>query len=269
MKGPMALTAELVARCERHEPDPGPEPGYRHFDDADYEAVADRLLGQAPTGPLWVFAYGSLIWKPAMETTDHRRATAYGWHRAFALRLTRWRGSPTQPGLMMGLRRGGRCVGVIHRVQDQHRRAAVIRLLRREVGSDEDLTGVRWLTVDTAEGKVRALAFWAEPMGLDEDWVKLPLLEVAHILARACGHIGSGAAYLFHTVSNLDALGIRDRNLWRLQQLVADEIRRLHLPSNAAPQSLAHEIILHVADGAAERRDAFVDLRLADGERRG
>lgn len=235
----MTLTAELVARCERPEPDPGPEPGYRHFDDADYEAVADRLLVQAPAGPLWVFAYGSLIWKPAIETTDHRRAIAYGWHRAFALKLTRWRGSPAQPGLMMGLRRGGRCAGMIHRIQDQHRRAALIRLLRREVGCDEDLTGVRWLTVDTDEGKVRALAFWAEPIGLGDEWVKLPLFDVACTLARACGHGGSGAAYLFHTVSNLDALGIRDRNLWQLQKLVAEEIKRLHAPSSGgAPQAL-------------------------------
>src|SRR5688572_614729 len=119
----MDLTAELVARCERHEPDPGPEAGYRHYGDADYEAVADRLLEQALAGPLWVFAYGSLIWKPAIETTDHRRATAPGWHRSFCLKLTRWRGSPAQPGLMMGLRRGGRCNGVIHRIADENRRA--------------------------------------------------------------------------------------------------------------------------------------------------
>jgi cation transport protein ChaC len=221
----MALTAELVACCERAEPDPGPEPGYRPYDNAGYEAAADGLLEQGPPGPLWVFAYGSLIWKPAIEVSEHRYATASGWHRAFCLKLTRWRGSPAQPGLMMGLRRGGACKGVIYRIPDDDRRALLIRLLRREVGCAEDMTGVRWLTVETGHGKIRALAFWAEPVGL-QDWVKLPLLEVAHVLARACGHAGSCAAYLFHTVSKLDELGIRDRNLWRLQQLVADEIAR-------------------------------------------
>jgi cation transport protein ChaC len=236
MKGPMALTAELVARCERHEPDPGPEPGYRHYVDADYEAAADRLLDEAPSRALWIFAYGSLIWKPAIETVEHRRGSAPGWHRAFCLKLTRWRGSPTQPGLMMGLRRGGRCNGMIHRIADEKRRALLVRLLRREVGCDEDLTGVRWLTVEAAGSKVRALAFWAEPVAL-EDWVVLPLPEVAWTLARACGHGGSGAAYLFHTVSKLDELGIRDRNLWRLQQLVADEIGRMS--SGGVPQILA------------------------------
>jgi cation transport protein ChaC len=241
MKGPMALTAELVARCERNEPDPGPEPGYRHYVDQDYEAAADRLLGAAPPGPLWVFAYGSLIWKPAVPTVDHQRAAAHGWHRAFCLQLSRYRGSPTQPGLMMGLRRGGRCNGMIHSIADDERRASLIALLKREVGCDEDLTGVRWINIATEAGKERALTFWAEPEGLGEDWVDKPLPEVAHILARACGHVGSGAAYLFHTVAKLDELGIRDRNLWRLQQMVAEEIHRLHatMPPISAAESAA------------------------------
>lgn len=244
MKGPMALTAELVARCERNEPDPGPEPGLRHFLDEDYAAAADRLLGEAPPGPLWFFAYGSLIWKPAIATAEHRRAAAHGWHRAFCLQLTRWRGSPAQPGLMMGLKRGGSCHGVIHRIADEARRDLLIALLKREVGTEEDMTGVRWLTAATAEGKVRALTFWAEPQGLGRDWCQRPLPEVARILARACGHIGSGAAYLFHTVAKLDELGIRDRNLWRLQHLVAEEIHRLHAtmpPLSEADSAVAPE----------------------------
>lgn len=252
MKGPMALTADLVARCERHEPDPGPDGSYRHYVDADFESAAHRLLARAPAGPFWVFAYGSLIWKPAVPTTDHCIATAPGWHRAFCLQLTRWRGSPTQPGLMMGLKRGGSCKGMIHRIDDADRRGALIALLKREIGCDEDLTGVRWIKVKTEIGAAGALAFWAEPEGL-EDWVNVPLPEVAHILARACGHVGSGAAYLYHTVAKLDELGIRDRNLWRLQQMVADEIRRLHLPdpgadrsveSAAAPKAFSDELVL-------------------------
>ncbi len=252
MKGQMALTAELVARCERIEPDPGPEGGYRHYEDKDFEAAAARLLQQAEPGPFWIFAYGSLIWKPAIPTTDHRLATAPGWHRAFCLHLTRFRGSPSQPGLMMGLKRGGSCKGMIHRIADEERRPLLVQLLKREVGCDEDVTGVRWIKVRTETGPARALAFWAEPEGL-ADWVDVPLPEVARILARACGHVGSGAAYLFNTVRHLEELGIRDRNLWQLQQMVADEIRRLHLPdpaadtaveSAAAPEALTSEVIL-------------------------
>jgi glutathione-specific gamma-glutamylcyclotransferase len=235
VKAPITLTAELVARCERHEPDPGPDPRVQHFTAAEYEAAAGRLIEQAPPGPFWVFAYGSLIWKPAITTTDHRRAIAHGWHRSFCLRLTRWRGSAAQPGLMMGLKRGGSCKGVVHRIPDDVRRSFLVQLLRREIGNDKHLSGVRWINVDTNQGRIRALTFWAEPVGL-ESWIDLPLPEVAQILARACGHGGSGAAYLFHTVSKLDELGIRDRNLWRLQQMVAEEILCLHQALLAAPQ---------------------------------
>lgn len=226
MKDAMALTAELVARCQRIEPDPGPEPGYRAFTDEEYDAAAAVLVQRKPPGPLRVFAYGSLIWKPAFIAVEQRRATAYGWHRAFCLELTRWRGSPRQPGLMMGLQRGGRCDGVVCRLPDGDHVGQLGQLLRREVGGDEEMRTVRWITVQMGADKVSALTFWADPAGLDYT-VKLPLARVAQILARACGHIGSGADYLFQTVSKLEEFGIRDSNLWRLQQLVADEIRHM------------------------------------------
>jgi glutathione-specific gamma-glutamylcyclotransferase len=104
-------------------------------------------------------------------------------------------------------------------------------LLRREVGGKQGLRCVRWITVESERGKLRALAFWARPTKRG-DAIKRPLADVARILARACGHIGSGADYLFQTVSKLEEFGIRDRNLWRLQQLVADEIIRTTAPAD-------------------------------------
>lgn len=245
-KPAMALTAELVAHCERDEPDPGPEPGYRPFTDAECEAAARALLAQNASDALWIFAYGSLIWKPAFSHIEQRRATAHGWHRSFYLELKSWRGSPQQPGLMMGLQRGGRCEGVAYRLPDTDLVGQVTRLLQREVGGGEEMIGVRWIDVETDQGKLRTLAFWAGASGRDYI-VKHPLSQVAHILARACGHVGSGAAYLYHTVVKLEELGIRDRNLWRLQQLVADEIVRINPAASAAvPQPLADEVVLDV-----------------------
>jgi glutathione-specific gamma-glutamylcyclotransferase len=223
---PMALTAELVARCHRDERDPGPNPADRHLTDEDFKAAAAALLQQKPPGDLWVFAYGSLMWKPACAWAEHRRATAHGWHRAFSLKLTRWRGSRQQPGLMMALERGGRCAGIVFRIPAAEQAEQLRRLLRREVSGRLGLSAIRWLKVETEAGPLKALAFWADARGLDRA-LGLPLPRVAEILARACGHVGSGAEYLFHTVTKLEELGIRDRNLWRLQQLVADEILRM------------------------------------------
>ena len=79
----------------------------------------------------------------------------------------------------------------------------------------------------TAQGRLRALGFWVGVTGRGTS-LGQPLEKVAWILARACGHVGSGAEYLYNSVSHLETFGIHDRNLWRLQALVADEIRSIH-----------------------------------------
>jgi cation transport protein ChaC len=127
---------------------------------------------------------------------------------------------------MMALDRGGRCNGVVYRLPDDDRPAQIRGLAKRELDYREDLEGVRWVTVRTNQGNLRALCFWAgPPIKLLK---KLPMADVAAILARACGYWGSCAEYLYNTVVHLEELGIRDRNLWRLQKLVAAEIKAIH-----------------------------------------
>jgi cation transport protein ChaC len=221
----MALTAELVARCHRTEPDLGLPPNLTPLTDAEYEEHAAALLRRHPPGPFWLFAYGSLIWKPAFDPVEHCRAAAYGWHRAFTMQLTRWRGTPEQPGLMMVLEPGGCCIGVAYRLPDGNDHEQMVRLLKRETASREGIHAIRWITVETPRRKVQALSFWT---GIEGPFrvEKQDHRRVAAILAKACGHVGSGAEYLFQTVSKLEEHGIRDRNLWQLQRLVAEEILR-------------------------------------------
>jgi cation transport protein ChaC len=135
----MALTPELVARCFRTEPDPGPNTEFTPVTKAEQAALADRLLAARPMDPVWVFAYGSLIWSPGFEIAEHRRGIAHGWHRSFCLELTRWRGTPELPGLMMALARGGRCTGLLLRLPSAERQDIVHRLVRREITMREDL----------------------------------------------------------------------------------------------------------------------------------
>ena len=235
---PLSLTPELVALTIRPEPELGPEPGWTALTEEELDALARRYHDESHGEPLWVFAYGSLIWKPDFDAVDHRRASAYGWHRSFCLKMTRWRGSPEQPGLMMALERGGRCDGVIYRICDEDRHAQLRRMLYREVRFRENTGMARWVNVHTPAGKIKALTFWAGPTG-ERIASRLPLEEVAPILARACGHVGSCAEYLHNTVRDLEEFGIRDRNLWRLQQLVAEEIRAIH--ERAAREAVTDE----------------------------
>jgi cation transport protein ChaC len=142
------------------------------------------------------------------------------------MELPRWRGSPEQPGQMMVIERGGTCHGVAFRLPDEDRPEQLFRMLYRETEYRGDLDNTRWLNAETSGGRIRALAFWAAPTP-GFPFLKLPPEETARRIARACGHVGSNAAYLYNTIVKLAEYGIHDRNLWRLQELVAEEIKTL------------------------------------------
>ena len=221
---PMHLTRELVDYCFRAEPDLGFDLKYEYWDRNDFEVAVTRLLSQRTEGPLWIFAYGSLIWRSEHQYAEQKRGTVHGWHRSFCMQLTRWRGTAEQPGLMMCLVRGGSCEGIAYRLSEEKCRDELFQLLWRELGCEEAFASVRWVKVRTETETLRALTFYARPDRMDTYIGKWPLEKVAHTLARACGHVGSGAEYLYQTVLKLEENGIHDRNLWRLQKLVASEI---------------------------------------------
>lgn len=220
---PLHLTEDLVARVERLEPEYPGRRGLPDMEEADYARHAARLMDEAGEGPVWTFAYGSLIWKPAFEPDAAVPALLHGWRRSFCIHLESWRGTPEEPGLMLALERGGSCRGMAYALPAAGRQAAMEALLRREIGYEADFSSVRWVTVRGVEGPFRALVFYAAPLhpGMH---VRLTLEEQVRRLARAAGHMGSCAAYLRNTVAHLEALGIRDRYLWHLQRLVAEEI---------------------------------------------
>ncbi|ESX13024.1 cation transporter [Mesorhizobium sp. LSJC265A00] len=219
----MALTADLVARVERVEPDPGPEPGTTEHTDAEFDSLVEQLLSEHRPEALWVFAYGSLIWNPEFAHVEQRPATAPGWHRSFCLTLTRWRGTRDLPALMLALDRGGSCNGIVYRLPAEDHVGQLGQLMRREIDANPPTNVPCWIKVKTKDGPLRALAFVAAPGGRAYAG-RLPLEQVADTLARAAGHWGSSAQYLFRTVSKLEESGIRDRNLWRIQDLVAQQI---------------------------------------------
>ena len=74
------------------------------------------LSGWDRTQPLWVFGYGSLIWKPDLSFDLRSPARVHGYHRRLCLWSRINRGTPQCPGLVAGLDRGGSCAGVVYRV---------------------------------------------------------------------------------------------------------------------------------------------------------
>jgi glutathione-specific gamma-glutamylcyclotransferase len=223
----MRLTAEHVAGLKRVIADPGPPviPGHRPATDADYGEQVAGMLRARPPGPFWIFGISSLIWKPETAFLESRAAVAHGWHRRFCLGWDeRFRGNPQQPAVMMALDRGGTCKGVVYRLPEEGLAAELDKLIRREQSQVPASQPWRWINVSTGDGgPSRAMAFAMDRKSprylghLSED-------EIVGILATACGFRGSMAEYLFSTVSKLEEMGIHDRPLWRLQELVAERI---------------------------------------------
>lgn len=223
-KRQMMLSADLVASVARVVEDAGPSPGAVYLTDGEYDAIVGDMLTQAPARDLWLFGYGSLLWKPGFEYAERRMATVQGWHRSFCLKIARFRATRDRNGLMMVLDRGGQCQGMILRVPANQAATVLNGLFRRELVVNPPATPPRWLTAQTEDGPIQALGFVIDrhsPFYAG----RLPLEEVANVLAKAAGHWGSCAEYLQNTVAHLEELGIRDRNLWRLQALVAERIQ--------------------------------------------
>jgi cation transport protein ChaC len=222
----MRLTAEHVARVHRVIAEPGPRlvEGFRLATDADYAENVDEMLRTRPKGRFWIFGISSLIWKPETAFDRAEQGVVRGWHRRFCLGWDhRFRGSRETPGVMMALDRGGQCRGMLYRLPETGLEAELHKLIRREMSAVPSAFPWRWIDVATADSRVRALTFAIDRKSpryiahLTED-------QLVDVLASAVGFRGSMAEYVFSTVAKLEELGIHDRNLWRLQALVADRI---------------------------------------------
>lgn len=191
--------------------------------EAECDAYLDHILLEHDESDLWVFGYGSLMWKPEMEFAETRPALLNGWHRRFCLWQWRWRGSRRNPGLMLALDRGGACRGMAYRLAAPDVRAKVLKVWRREMTGNGYLP--RWMTLRSVQGPLRGLVFVANTEG-ERYAGKIPDELIADHMAHACGEAGSSAEYLLQTVLRCEELGIHDRFLWRLQELVAERMGR-------------------------------------------
>jgi glutathione-specific gamma-glutamylcyclotransferase len=177
-----------------------------------------QIIAQAPRrGRVWVFGYGSLMWNPAFHFAERRAALVHGYHRQFCLWARAGRGSPSRPGLMLALERGGSCHGVAFRLHRDKVLSELDVVWRREM-----LTMAYrpvWVTARTAKGAERAIAFAANRS--HERYVRgLHSGEIVRYLASGAGPLGRCRDYLFDTVLHLRDLGIRDRRLEALAHAV-------------------------------------------------
>lgn len=166
---------------------------------------------------LWIFGYGSLIWRPEFDFAEQRPARVHGWHRALKMWSRINRGTPERPGLVFGLLTGGCCRGLVFRVPREDGARTLEALWSREM-----VTAVydpRWLTAHTPQGPVRALAFTLSRKSPSHTG-ELSEEEYRAIFALATGIYGTTLDYAHRTLEELRRHNIRDRNLEKLLRLI-------------------------------------------------
>lgn len=172
------------------------------------------------TGDLWVFGYGSLIWRPGFDFVERHLARLSGWRRGFCMTSIHYRGTPEAPGLVLALDESAEavCEGLAFRVRAEHAEAVLAYLRERELVSSA--YEERRLPVTLEDGiEIEALAYVVD-RGHVQYIGGLTLEEQAAVIGRAEGSSGRNLDYLMSTVEGLTALGIHDEELARLASLV-------------------------------------------------
>jgi len=174
----------------------------------------ERFRDGLPEGDLWVFGYGSLMWAPGFSHKQSAMGRAHGFHRALCILSNRYRGTSEQPGLVVGLCRGGSCWGMAFRVPAPQVRRVVGALWRREMLNNVYIPTM--LSVDIGRRRrIRALAFVADTA--HRQFVReMELDERARLVAQGIGQRGRCVDYIRNTLEHMAALGLRDPHLERI-----------------------------------------------------
>jgi len=198
------------------------QPPVRWSDERMRASLAASLAHWDGRSPLWVFGYGSLIWKPEFEFEARRAARVHGYHRRLCLHSVHYRGTHDCPGIVAGLDRGGSCLGMAYRVAAAHVPEVFRQLWEREMflGSYRPT----WVRAHLrGGGMAEALAFVVRRDAYNYSG-RLSEKRLLGILVRAQGIKGTSLDYLQRTVAALHEAGLRDPHLERLAQTAARRV---------------------------------------------
>ena len=170
---------------------------------------------------LWVFGYGSLMWRPGFDFLERVPARLIGLHRALCVYSFVHRGTPERPGLVLGLDRGGMCRGIAFRVAAAAREKTVAYLRAREQVTTVYLETLRRIELgEEARRQVRALCFIVDRSHVQYAG-RLTPSECVHHVRQGHGSSGPNRDYVLETVQALEALGYRETDL----HLIAEALR--------------------------------------------
>ena len=186
--------------------------------EAEKRLIESRRVVPEAGKDFFVFAYGSLMWRPDFPFAEIEPAVLHGYHRAFCITSTHYRGSVARPGLVLGLDRGGQCTGRLYRVEPRHAAEVAQYLHEREL-----VTGCyvpKQVTLRLSEGRRQQGIAYVADRAHYQYAGKLGDEQVAEIIRHAAGAAGSNREYLRNTVRHLDELGIGEGRLHRILRLL-------------------------------------------------
>ncbi len=173
---------------------------------------------------LWVFGYGSLMWRTGFDYIERRQAKLIGAHRSLCVYSHNHRGTPEKPGLVLGLDRGGSCRGVAFLVEAKNAKSTLAYLQERELITKVYHEAMR--PVDLLDGprqSVRALCYLVDRSHVQYAG-KLSLESQLSHVRQGIGKSGANPDYVIETVKHMRELGIRDQALeWLAARL--DRVR--------------------------------------------
>jgi cation transport protein ChaC len=178
---------------------------------------------------LWVFGYGSLMWRPGFEFIERVEARLVGAHRALCVYSFVHRGTPERPGLVLGLDHGGACRGIAFRVAAVNRAATIHYLREREQVTMIYRECVRPVRLKgEPQHAVSALCYMVDRSHAQYAG-RLTLDQQLHHVRGNHGRSGANPDYVIETVAALEALGYRETELHLLAQRLKGPHEAAHL----------------------------------------
>jgi cation transport protein ChaC len=173
---------------------------------------------------LWVFGYGSLMWRPGFDFIDRTEARLTGAHRALCVYSFVHRGTPERPGLVLGLDLGGTCRGIAFRVALAERARTLAYLRSREQVTSVYRECVRRVWLKSVPARpVSALCYMVDRSHVQYAG-RLPLNEQLHHVRQGHGQSGANRDYVLATVAAMEAMGLGESDL----HLLAERLRGVH-----------------------------------------
>lgn len=172
----------------------------------------------------WVFGYGSLMWNPGFETLERRAGVMHGVHRALCVRSFVHRGTQENPGLVLGLDRGGSCRGLALKVEAGNADTVLAYLRERELVTHVYVE--RWRAVRFADGKTAPALVYQVDREHPQYAGRVADAEIAKIISASHGRSGRNVDYVANTVLHLRQSGIHDPHLEAVMAALA-----VHQPS--------------------------------------